>query len=1143
MSLFHSSDFQDDITSNLNDIVVPSDTIDVVAISLMTVARIQGQKSNRPLKVLFDTGSSCTFLNKRALPKGAVPKRCSSSTVTIHDTSESKYQVTLDEFAFPEFTTSKRVTKPLKCLVFDNQDCRYDVILGNDALVPLGIDVLNSTKTVRWMENTIPMHPRHYYDDPVTTNDVMYAAVCPDDVLHDDPFDNFHLDNFQADSYNKSTDPILSSKYDKIDTLQVARQQKHLNPKQQDELANILKKYDKLFSGKLGLYPKRKMHLELEEGATPVHQRPYSVAHSQKALFKEELDRLCKLGVLSPCGASEWASPTFIIPKKDNRVRWVSDFRALNKVLKRKVYPLPRITDILQRRKGYAFFSKLDISMQYYTFELDEESKDLAVIVTPFGKYRYERVAMGIKSSPDFAQEVMEDLFRLLDEVEVYIDDIGVFNDDWKSHLDTLDKVLTILQDNNFTINPLKCEWAVQETDWLGYWLTPTGLKPWKKKVDGILQLARPQTRKQLRSFIGAVTFYRDMLPKRSHILAPLTEQSSGKSPLDWTKKCQKAFDTVKAILAKDIFIRYPDHNEDFHVYTDASDYQLGAVIVQNNKPVAYFSRKLNPAQRNYTTMEKELLSIVETLKEYRTMLYGCKALHVHTDHKNLTYNNLNSQRVIRWRLFLEEYHPIFHYIKGLDNSLADALSRLPSIEEKGSVASTKSDSPLTQYQEALYCPVLEQSDPLCCPDAQRCHTDTNHGFSIQIDDDDLLDSFLNLPMVDHEHPFPLEYTLIQETQDQDADLVASLNTDTHLSRVQMSQDANPICYRNEPDDNPRVYIPDAMLARVVNWYHQVLNHPGMNRLHATINTHFYNPQLRKRCEHVAGTCDSCQKYKLPGRGYGEAPPRQAQVAPWYEVAVDLIGPWKISAPGLEEELVFHALTTIDTVTNLPEIIRINNKTSRHVAQQFENSWLSRYPRPIHIIYDQGTEFKGYEFQRLIRQYGIRRHPTTVKNPQANAICERLHQTVGNSLRTLLHTNPPQNTDDANHLMDTALATASYAARSALHHTLKVTPGALVFRRDMLLDIPLTADFELLRQRRQVVIDRNLLRANRARINHDYQPNQEVLKLIPNPKKLEPRAEGPYRITQVYTNGTVTIQLTPFVQERINIRRIKPYRR
>jgi RNase H-like domain found in reverse transcriptase len=157
------------------------------------------------------------------------------------------------------------------------------------------------------------------------------------------------------------------------------------------------------------------------------------------------------------------------------------------------------------------------------------------------------------------------------------------------------------------------------------------GLKPWKKKIQAILALQPPRSVKELLSFIGAVRFYQDMFPKRSHLLAPLTAQV-GKQKLTWTPECQQAFAAVKAFLAKDAFIRYPDHNKPFHIYTDASNFQLGAAILQDGAPVAFFSRKLNSAQRNYTTGEKELLSIIETLRKYyRTMLFGCRELHVYT--------------------------------------------------------------------------------------------------------------------------------------------------------------------------------------------------------------------------------------------------------------------------------------------------------------------------------------------------------------------------------------------------------------------------------------------------------------------------------------------------------------------------------
>jgi hypothetical protein len=236
-------------------------------------------------------------------------------------------------------------------------------------------------------------------------------------------------------------------------------------------------------------------------------------------------------------------------------------------------------------------------------------------------------------------------------------------------------------------------------------------------------------------------------------------------------------------------------------------------------------------------------------------------------------------------------------------------------------------------------------------------------------------------------------------------------------------------------------------------------------------------------------------------------------------------------------------VTCIDPVSNLVEISRIQNKSAAHVGMIFENTWLARYPRPERCVHDNGGEFIGADFQRILEINGVHDVPTTVKNPQSNAICERMHQTAGNIIRTLTLSQPPQNLQHAHNIVDSALATTMHATRCAMHHALHMSPGAFVFQRDMFLNIPLIADLQAIQERRQVLINENLRRQNLKRRRFDYVINQEVLVKIPQPRKLDPRNEGPYRISQVHANGTLTIQRTDHITERINIRRVVPYRR
>jgi hypothetical protein len=386
-------------------------------ITILAANTIGCCQSRKILRVLLDTGSEVTLISRAVVPDAAIPKQTSSlkTVSTLAGTLTSNQVVSLQDIRLPEFDSNRKIESK-KCLIFD-QPCRYDMILGSDFLAQVKIDISYKNKCVSWFSNTIPLRNRRDFMRP-DFNDLVecFESQIGEDDLGDDWMESY-------------VTRILDAKYEKLDLDAFIAKQTHLNEVQNDDLKSIFRKHEKLFDGTLGVYPHKKVHIELHKDAKPVHSRAYHpVPKVHLDTFKKELLHLCKIGVLEPAGLSEWASPTFITPKKDGRVPWVSNLRALNKVVRRQQYPLPIINDILKRRSGYSFFTKLDISMQYYTFELDDESKDLCTIVTPFGKYRYRRLPMGLKCSPDVAQEVMENIFCNVEDCEVYIDDIGAFS-------------------------------------------------------------------------------------------------------------------------------------------------------------------------------------------------------------------------------------------------------------------------------------------------------------------------------------------------------------------------------------------------------------------------------------------------------------------------------------------------------------------------------------------------------------------------------------------------------------------------------------------------------------------------------------------------------------------------------------------
>ena len=973
------------------------------------------------------------------------------------------------QFMLPEFHSNRALA--WKFVVSNQGLGNYDMILGRDFLEELGIDVKFSSMEVEWEGSTIPLKPID------ATAEEFFMIAEPTSVTH----------------ATERVQGILDANYEAADLDEIVSQCSHLTKEDQTMLLALLRKYEPLFDGKLGTWKGAKYDIELKSDAKPYHARFYPIPRIHQQTLKREVERLCKIGVLKRVNHSEWAAPTFIIPKKDQTVRFISDFRELNKRIVRKPYPIPKIQDLLLNLEGFTYASSLDLNMGYYHIELSPNSKKLCTIALPWGKYEYQKLPMGLCNSPDIFQEKMNELFDGLDTIRVYLDDLlhitkGSFSD----HLEKLDEILSRIQDAGLKVNAKKSFFGKGEVEYLGYVINREGIQPMAKKINAIQSMAAPRSKKELRRFIGIVNYYRDMWQHRSHILAPLARLTSKDVKWNWTEVAQKAFDQMKQVISKRTLLTYPDFNKPFEIHTDASHYQLGAVISQDNKPVAFYSRKLNPAQVNYTTTERELLSIVETLKEFRNILLGHKIV-VHTDHQNLTYKNFNTERVMRWRLILEEFGPELHYIKGEKNIVADALSRMDI-----------GDTTVPQRPQAIATLMAMEKDD---NDAYHC---------------------------------PLTYKLIEKHQVTDKGLLKQAKSKAQGYALRTfhggGKSHDLLCY------NGKICIPKSLQKRCVDFYHNSLMHPGTSRTEASIRQHFHWAGLSQMVKRHCETCHKCQVTKNIKPKIGKLPAKQAEATPWDVLCVDLIGPYTIERKG-KADLKLHALTMIDPATGWFEIIQIRNKGAMEIANQVELKWLCRYPWPTQIIVDRGREFMG-EFLRMCHNdYGIKTKPITTRNPQANSIIERVHKTIGDMIRSA---QPQELGDDVEDPLEGVLAAVAFGVRATYHTTLQATPAQLVFGRDSILNIKHEANWEHIRQRKQTLINQNNERENDKRREHTYQVGDKVLVENYNHRKFGKDAFiGPYTILKVNNNGSVQLNKRLSrgnLTQTWNIRKLKPYK-
>ena len=1083
----------------------------------LTLVSLRKGKKNKKIflndkKVLLDSGSSHSMCSTRCARGKSTWSEKSNTFSTGGGNLKTTHEAKVT-FSLSEFSNSKIIEWTFS--LADRDDLGYDMIIGRDLLGQLGIIIDYKNNLIDWEGTKIPMRDyerlRKLNLSSKDLNVIIQNTTEP----------------IVTQRATERLVKILDSNYRKANLLEIVAGANHLNKKQKINLLALLTKYEDLFDGTLGEWKTPPVEFELKEGEVPHSQRHYPVPHLYKETFHKELLRLVKIGVLEPIQESEWGSPTFIIPKKDLKVRFISDFRRLNAKIKRKPYPLPRIGDILHNLEGFQYATSLDLNMGYYHIRLSDKSSDMCTIVTEFGKFRYLRLPMGVSCSPDIFQAKIYELLGDIEGTKAYIDDILVIKKgNYDEHLVQLDEVFRRCQRANIKINAGKCRFGLKEIDYLGYIITPTGIKPNPKKIKAIQEMNRPTTTTEVRRFIGMVQYYRDLWPRRSHLLTPFTEISSGPKgkKISWNDELEQAFNDTKAMICKETLLIYPDWNKPFDIHTDASDYQLGAVISQEGKPIAFFSRKLNNAQKNYTTTEKELLSIVECIKEFRNILFGYQII-VYSDHKNLVHAATvsQSQRVMRWRMILEEFGPDIRHISGEDNIVADAISRIPT-------TAIDQNRKSTEFEDQENGKFLTKSS-----------------------------EFL---VLQNEERFPLDIPLVQKEQTKELN-----KNNSKIKQLLKTQSSGFYKDKSLYDTElilheKRIYVPKSLRSKVIEWYHHYLNHPGAERLNKTLQQVCYFKGITSACQKHCYRCKQCQMYKKRKGKYGKIPTKiLGEQEPWSTVHIDLIGPYSITAKKrlpdgtiVDNEYKLTCMTFLDPVTGWFEIAEVPqylvkdinteefresiDKSSARISQLFNNVWLSRYPRPSKVIFDNGSEFKK-DFVPLLKEFSIKPKLTTIKNPTANSPVERIHQVVTNMLKTKELCSQILDPIDP---WGEMLASVAWAIRASFNTSQQATPAQLVFGRDMIFNLKSLINWKTMALKRQQKVDIANKRGNAKRIDFDYKVGQKAYVVITDihHRKLHGPKKGPYLITEVYTNGNVRIQRGA-VNERINIRRLEPH--